>query len=256
MMWKTALLLAAVAQDGSKTEPSRPITVHGEALVRVAPDEVQLSLGVDSLDREIEKARSAIAERVAAVKEAVKKLGVEPKHFGTEYLEIQPELCSNHHCRMAEHKHAGDQPRTNEFVGYRARTSLCVILRDVSKFEDVLSAALKSGITQVHNVDFRTTQLKENRVKARSMAVRAAKEKAELLAKELGQRVGRPLSLHEQEDSVHYWNSWGRRGRGDYGASQETFQAPSPGGDGDADTVGLGHVSVRARVVVTFELKD
>jgi hypothetical protein len=248
---------AAVQDAGRASEPTRPITVHGEALVRVAPDEVQMSLGVEALDRDIEKARTHITERTTAVRAVVKQLGIEPKHFATEFLEIQPELCSDQYCRMPEHKHDGDRPRSREFVGFRARTSLCIILRDVSKFEDVLSGALKSGITQVHDVQFRTTKLKEHRVRARAMAVRAAREKAELLTKELGQKVGRPISIHEQEDSVHGWSGWGRRGRPDYGASQEAFQAPSEGGaEEEPGGLAVGSISVRARVVVSFEMKD
>jgi uncharacterized protein YggE len=69
---------------------------------------------------------------------------------------------------------------------------IAVILHDLSKFESLLSGVLQAGVNYVHNIEFRNTELRKHRARARSMAILAAREKAVALAKDLGQKVGRP----------------------------------------------------------------
>jgi uncharacterized protein YggE len=73
-------------------------------------------------------------------------------------------------------------------------------IRDTSIFEDILSDILEAGANYVRDVIFRTTELKKYREQARSHAITAAREKAVKLAKELGQKVGKPYII--QEDGV------------------------------------------------------
>lgn len=91
---------------------------------------------------------------------------------------------------------------------------------------------------------------------ARSLAIKAAREKAKDLAKELGQTVGDPHTI--QENRSGWWSGynswWGSRWSG--GMTQNVVQnvsgATAPGDDG---SIALGQINVNATVTVGFELE-
>jgi uncharacterized protein YggE len=131
-----------------------------------------------------------------------------------------------------------------------------VTLKEIGKFESLLTAALEAGANNVHGVQFRTTELRRYRDQARSLAIKAAQEKAVALAAELGQKVGRPLKIEEQQSN---WWAWygGWWGGGWSGAmTQNVVQNVSGGGQSSEDTtIAPGQITVNARVAVTFELE-
>ncbi|MCJ7507465.1 MAG: SIMPL domain-containing protein, partial [candidate division Zixibacteria bacterium] len=81
---------------------------------------------------------------------------------------------------------------------------------------------------------------------ARVLAVRAAKEKAIGLARELGQKIGKPYKI--QEERVEWW-SW-------YGMNQNVTK-PGIVGDflGNEGSIALGQINVTAKITVSFELE-
>jgi uncharacterized protein len=92
--------------------------------------------------------------------------------------------------------------------------------------------------------------LRAHRDEARRLAVRAAREKAEALAAELGQQVGNPTSIHEERIDA-------RGGYGPWSASNVSQNAiqSGPGSLVTTATMALGQVVVSARVAVEFELR-
>ncbi|PYS85966.1 MAG: hypothetical protein DMF70_03135, partial [Acidobacteria bacterium] len=84
-----------------------------------------------------------------------------------------------------------------EFLGYQVSKTIAVILRDISRFDSLLSDVLKAGVTRLSNVEFRDSQLRRHRDQARAMAMKAAQEKASLLAREIGQSIGPAYSITE-----------------------------------------------------------
>jgi hypothetical protein len=87
------------------------------------------------------------------------------------------------------------------------RKTLIITLNDITKFDDVLSGALLAGANYVHGIEFRTTELRKYRDQARAMAIKAAREKADALAAELGLEVTKALSI--SESGVGWFSSYG-----------------------------------------------
>ena len=220
---------------------NRLITVTGDAEVRVAPDEVVLTFGVETWDKDLNHAKSQNDERVKNVLALTKEFNIEQKHVQTDHISIEPR-----YERQYQHR---------EFIGYFVRKTIVFILRDTSKFEDLLSSALVAGANYVHGVQFRTTELRKYRDQARALAIKAAQEKANDLARELGQKVGKPHTIMENRSNWQSWYNtwWGSRwGRG--GMSQNVIQnAGSP--SETESSIALGQINVNARVTVSFELE-
>lgn len=219
----------------------RTISTSGEADVKVVPDEVTLTLGVETSDKDLETAKNQNDARVKRILAVAKEAGIDPRQMKTDYLSLEPRYDSRNNERI--------------FLGYWVRKSLTITLRDVSKFEDVLSRSLAAGANYVHGVDFRTTELRKHRDRARSMAIKAAQQKAIDLAAELGQKVGKPRSIQEGGSGWYSgYGSWWGSHWGNY-ASQNAVQNAGAMSSSEEGPLALGQISVRASVSVTFELE-
>ena len=215
----------------------RPITVTGDAEIKIAPDEVILILGVETWDKEILAAKNQNDERVKRVIALTKNFGVEPKHVQTDQISVEP-------------RYRDEYTRT-ELIGFFVRKSIVITLKDVSKFEDLFAAALAAGATSVRDIQFRTTELRKYRDQARALAIQAAREKAIALAGELGQKIGEPQNI--QENSSFWWSWYSPRWGGSM--TQNVAQNVSGGAIGEGGAFAPGQISVSARVTVVFELK-
>jgi uncharacterized protein YggE len=238
MLVASASSLAALEAD---TE--RRITVRGSAEVRVVPDEVVLTVGVESFYLELEDSKAENDRLTTSVIEAAKGNGIASEHIRTDYLSIEPRFDDRY-------------DKNQELLGYVVRRTVALTLRDVSRFEDLLSEVLEAGANYVHGVDFRTTELRKHRDEARARAIEAAREKAQDLAGQLGQSIGKPLSIDEGYGGwfSSYGSWWGSRWAG--GAAQNVIQSmPSSAAETEGPTA-PGQISVSATINVTFELVD
>ena len=219
----------------------RLITVTGDAEVRVVPDEVILTLGVETWNKELNIAKRENDERTKRIVDVAKKHRIEDKHIQTDYLSIEPRYKNSY-----EHR---------KFIGYFVRKSIVRTLRDISEFESVLSDVLEAGANYVHGVQFRTTELRRHRDGARSLAIKAAEEKADALARELGQKVGDPYKIQENPSGWRSWynSCWGSRWSG--GMAQNVIQNVDSPSQADSG-IALGQIKVNAKVTVSFELES
>lgn len=243
----TAFLMVmgvACGTSANSTRQPRTINVTGSADVMVVPDEVVFSVGVETSDIVLTKAKNdndAVIKRVLA---QAQSLGVEEKYIQTDYISIEPRY---------QDAYQKDSSPDRELIGYFVRKNIAFTLKDVSKFEGLYSAILESGVNHVYGIEFRTTELRKYRDQARALTVQAAREKAEGLAKELAQTIGDPISTTEN-------SSWGYGSYSWWGASAAMSQnviqnAPSQGASDGGSTLALGQIAINASVSVTFELK-
>ena len=234
------LPLLMTAGASAQTPPARTITVNGQAEIKVTPDEVLLSVGVETDDLNIAKARAENDARVKAIVAAATKTTVRPEQVKTEFLDIQPRYKEEYDRRT--------------FLGYFARRSLSITLRDVSRFEALLSAVLTAGANYVHGIDFRTTELRKHRDEARTLALRAAHEKATSMAAALNMTVGTPTAIQEVHSGwwSPYSSWWGGRSSGMMFQNVVQDRRSASGGE---DSLVPGQISVSATVSVTFDLK-
>ena len=237
----TALFFGSSSLQAASDSPApRLITVTGDADVLVTPDEVNLVLGVESGDRDLAQAKKQNDSRTARIITTIKNLGIESKYIQTEQIRIEP-------------RYSDTYART-DVSGYVVRKTLVVTLKDITKFEELQSAVLDAGATNVYNVQFRTTELRKYRDQARELAIRAAQEKATAMTKTLGQKVGKPNSIHE--DYSNWWSWYDRWWGGGGSMSQNVVQNVSASTPSSNDSAfAPGQITVNARVTVSFEIE-
>ncbi len=222
----------------------RLITVSGDAAIMVVPDRVTITLGVETWHHELLAAKATNEKQIADIVFAVGKFGVDAKDVQTDFLSIEPDLSNDYDEKQ--------RILGRSVLGYYVRRSAVLTLRNVSRFEELLTAALRAGANHIQGVSFETTELRKFRDQARALAIKAAREKAVALAAELEQEVGSPQSISE---GYSHWGSsygsWWSSHRGG-GMSQNISQAGS-GGAPEGPMV-PGTLSVTANVSVTFRL--
>jgi uncharacterized protein YggE len=216
------------------------ISISGEAEIRVVPDEVIITLGVETFDRVLKVSKAANDDRIRRAIAVARDADVPADHIQTDYLGVEPRY------------NRGDIAL--DLTGYVVRRTVVIRLRDLKKFEDLITAELEAGVTHVHGVEFRTTDLRAHRDRARTMALTAAREKAGLLAREAGLKLGRITSIGEA--SFGYASSYGSGWGGRFsGMSQNTVQSLGGASLGTDTTLAPGQISIRAQVSVSFALE-
>jgi uncharacterized protein len=237
-MIKTILLVVTISLSAvsvfAQNVADRPlITVTGQAEILVVPDEVAFNLSVVTMEKELPLAQAKNDQIVKTLLALARQYQIPPTLVQTDHIALT--------------KTYSDEELTKKpsvFLGYTVTKKVAIVLRDVSKAEDLLADIFKSGVSSIEDVDFRTTQLRKYKDQARAMAIKAAQEKAIALTREIGQTIGKAYSIQEE----------GQTYRGLPNTSNSVGFVRGSYSD-EESTIALGQISITARVVVSFELK-
>jgi uncharacterized protein len=221
--------LCALAQDDKSL-----ITVSGQAEINVTPDMAIFNLRVVTLDKDMNKAKAANDESVRRTLALAKDYQIAPEDAQTNYISVE--------MRYSDY----DEAKPRVFLGYEISKKIVLTLRDLSRIESLLSEVIRAGVNRVEGIDFRTTQIRKHKDRARQMAIKAAQEKAIALTKEIGQTIGKAYNIREEDQRIS--------------SSSNNFAANSTSstiGDysDEEGTIAIGQIPIVARVTVSFELK-
>ncbi|MEK6337068.1 MAG: SIMPL domain-containing protein [Acidobacteriota bacterium] len=218
--------------------PPPLITVSGQAEIRVPPDEVVFTLGIEAVDKDVLAAKQRTDDSVKEVLAIARKNNIKPEDVQTSQISVQPKYNTD--------DLDYEQRRTvkREFVGYQVSKTVAVILRDISRFDGMLFDVLKAGVTRLSNLQFRDSQNRKHKDQARAMAIKAAQEKANLLAREIGQTIGPAYSI--TETAVTPYDNVSQNVAGVAGRSSD---------DQSEGAIAPGSLSITAHVTVSFRLQ-
>lgn len=209
------------------TSQARTIGVRGTSTVYVAPDEAELRIGVTLQLAKLAAARDEVTQTAAEVLAAIRGQGIEEKDIQTDAIQV----------RM-HREHVRDEGP--EKVSFIATREFRVTLRDIRKVNSVYEATVSAGANSISGPEYRSSEDRKHRDEARKQALKAALEKAQLMARELGVSVGTVRSIHEgaEPEDANSSNSWGYSS----GAGSQTADAPP------------GQIAITASVEVIFDL--
>ncbi len=222
----------------TNTDTVPQINVSGTAAVRVAPDEVLLNVGVETRHANLQEATRENAERVAKALALIRRHGVAEKDIQVNYLQVEPDY---------DYERSRTVP-----VAYRVQKGIGLKLTRLDQFEPLLTGLYAAGVNQVGDIEFRTSQLRQHRDRARELAVQAAREKADALTAQLGAKRGKALRI--SESMGWFWRGTTLRNRD---ARQQNMVQQAPGG-GDTqgeEALAAGQINVTATVDVVFQIE-
>lgn len=227
------VLSMVVVLAAAPVKPQRTLAVTGTAEVSVKPDICYISFGVETFHKK--SARDAYrsnAELMTGLNAAVRTVGILDKDIQTSSFTVTPQY------------HYADTSHRRVFDGYRVYQSLDVKVRELDKASAVLDAGMDAGATQVNNVTFAVENPKKYTADARVEAVKAAQDKAQSMADLTGVKLGKPISISENEPG-----GWGQY----YAQANVAVDAASP----VAESPGLqpGEFKLTRTVYITYEIE-
>jgi len=214
----------------------RLISVTGTAEVNVAPDEAVLSLGVESRDKDLSVAKAQHDSRVRKLLAEARNAGVEEKNIQTSALQMRPEY---------------SEEKVPKFLAYEVSQTIQVTLKDLSKYENLITKLLESGVNRIDSVEFLLAEPRKYKDDARVKAIRAAREKATAMAAELGQTIGKPWDISEDTFNGVFAQTNSFVQANNYAVQASYDRGPAA----EESTVAPGQVSIRASVRVSFQLE-
>jgi len=163
--------------------PDEPhIAVNGSYQVSTVPDILRMSLNITEISREVAEARSSVEERSnRLIHTLIKSIGVEKKDITSARLQITP--------------HYNWSNKAQVYVGTEVSRVIEIILRDLSKYDDMVKAIIDARVARINNTTLESTEEKKLRARALQGAVADAREKANLLVQSFLEQVGSVYSI-------------------------------------------------------------
>jgi uncharacterized protein YggE len=229
-------LLATVPATAMAQQPAAPpvplasgvrldIVATGE--VTRVPDLVTIGAGVVTRAPQAEAALRDNAQRMEAVRAALRAAGIQPRDVQTGTISLSQDYEQQVQGRAVA-------------SGYVASNTLSVRFRDVARAGRIIDALVAAGANSVNGPSFGIENRDGAVDEARAKALTVARGRADLYARSLGTRVRRLVSISES----------GERGiiMGEVAAMQMRSA------DGAATQVEPGEQMIATTLTVTFEL--
>jgi uncharacterized protein YggE len=237
-----ALLLVTSLLCHAQLSAPNGVSVGGDAQVNVVPDRVTVLLGVETRNKNLDEASSQNDSLIRQVLAAARRMEVNASDIQTDFIHV--DLAYEHDDSVM-------------VAYYKVTKEVQIVLKDVSKFETLVSALLHAGANHIYGIDFSTSELRKYRDQARALATKAAIDKANDLAAAAEMKVvGKPTSLTTYSygggSSYRYCCGYSYGGN----MAQNVVQNQVGAGDlGTESTVALGKIAVHASVTMTFQMQ-
>jgi uncharacterized protein YggE len=221
-------LFLTSCSDGSASAGQSGLSVTGTGSVYLAPDVVDIDLGVQTQSASVGGAVSNNNRLSAAVLAALAGQGVASSDIQTTYFSVTP-----------QQMYDNTGTPTGE-VTYWVDNTVHVRLRQPDKLGDVLQAAIGAGANNVQGVSYSVSDPSQAQAEARQKAIDTAQKRAHLLASAAGATLGEPQSIA---------SSVGLPGPRTTGAAAAEAPAASN------VPVSPGSLEVQVQVTITYDLK-
>lgn len=233
-------IISGINDFGRSENGTNSITVSGTGKASIAPDVAQISFTVQENASTVAAAQDSATKRTNNALAAVKELGIDDKDVKTTGYQVYPQYTSRP-CPAG----AYCADNGSEITGYQVSQSIDVKVRDTAKAGDVLQKLGTLGVQNISGPNFMVDDDGKVQAEAREEAIKDARDRAELLAKQLGVRLGKVMSFSESGGAIPYY-AYGKGGAGfDTAVAQS---APAP-------TLPTGENETNVTVTITYEIR-
>ena len=215
------VLISTVSMSQNNITPL--VEVTGEGIVKVVPDEVTINVRAENTGKNAKELKQLNDNIINDVLKFLRSQGIEDKYVKTEYVRLGKSYDYN-----------------TKTYNYTANQSVSIKLIDLKRYEAIMDGLMEGGINRIDNVVFSSSRQDELASEARKKAVANAKMKAEEYVGELGQSIGKAITIRENVSS----------------------NVPSPvyramamdAGGAEKQTLAPGEMSIRVMIYISFEL--
>ena len=171
---------ADVAVDAEQ----RVVNVTGEGKIVVTPDLAYIDLGVQTKNKDAQKAQQENATQMTAVIDAVKKAGIKAEDIKTTCYNI-----------YQTYDYTPNSEVRNEY--YQVNNIVNIKIKDINAVGKIIDVATAAGANNVNSIRFTVSDDSKYYSEALKLAMANANTKASAIMSTFNKKPGLPLSVSE-----------------------------------------------------------
>jgi len=178
----TVLLMTSIYAQEQKPVPM--INVAGEGKVKVVPDQVSISISMETKGTKAEEVKRENDKKMDGILKFIKKASIPSEDFQTQRIALNP-----------------NYDYEKKKYNYIATQTVQILLKDLSKYDVLMEGLVNEGINRIDNVEFKSSKMMQLQSEARKLAMKDAKGKAEDYVSVLGQKVGKAMLISDNSQT-------------------------------------------------------
>jgi uncharacterized protein YggE len=223
-----AICLFTVLAYSQEVKPIPQINVSGEGKIKVVPDQVTILATVETKGTNAKEVKKLNDQQMEAVLKLVKSMNLAPADYKTKRVSLNPQY------DYEKKKHT-----------YNATQTIEILLKDLSKYDELMEGLVDQGINRIDNVTFQSSKLAQYQSEARKLAMKEAKAKAEDYVSVLGQKVGAGFTITDNSQTYYPQPMY---------ASMKSMRVEADS-TAPRETMAVGEIEIIANVSVSFKLE-
>jgi len=154
------------------------LSTSGKSMIKIKPDKVTLSLGVETTNKTADAALVSNSKLMNKILIALKKVGVKDNETNTVSFDISP-------------NYNYSQLNRGNLIGFTARNSIIIESSNINATSNWIDTAITSGANNINSIDFTISDKKLEQTKNSLIkpAIDNAVEKADIAASALGLKI-------------------------------------------------------------------
>ncbi|MCW8092287.1 SIMPL domain-containing protein [Alteromonas sp. ASW11-130] len=184
-LWFSILFVLVSSQAWAHNEGSNQPTIHvqGSGMVDVMPDAFSITFILEQKGQVVSKLNERIETDLTNVIEFLLKQGVESNQIQSMQVRLTPRYEST--------------PQGHRENGFVLSREVTVLHKKLSDYDRLIDGMLSRGVTRIQQFDFVITDQASYYKQALTAAVKDAKQRAQLLSKELDAKLGAVVQISE-----------------------------------------------------------
>jgi uncharacterized protein YggE len=187
-----------VMQDFRPSTSKNTISMTAQGQVTATPDLATVNIGVSSTGTTAKQVQDDMTSKVNQITDFVKQQGINPKDITTSNFSVYASPTFYPPVGIG----GGGITKSS---GYQGNESITVKVHGVDQSTDTLSkilgGAVTNGSNEIQGVNFSFSDPDNQKQQARTQAIDKAKQKAQELADETGLKLGRVVSVADNDNS-------------------------------------------------------
>lgn len=224
-------LLVSIDQKMDTAPSTYTVSFSGEGKVFAKPDVATVDLSILTEAPTSKDAQDQNNKKSKSLTDFLKGKEIDEKDIKTISYNIYPQY--NY-----------PQFSAPRITGYQVNQTVQVKVRKLDSVNEILDGVVASGVNQVNSLQFSVDDPEKLRSEAREMAIKDAKEKAEVLEDQLDINIGKIVSFNEDMGGypgpIYY---------------DKLMSAEGIGGGNAAPSIPTGENEIRVNVTLTYQVK-
>ena len=162
------------------------INVVGEGKIKVIPDQVSITIAVETKGSKAIDVKKENDAKMDAVLKFIKKSNIAKEDYQTQRVALNPNY---------------DYEKKKQ--NYIANQTVKILLKDLSKYEEFMEGIVNLGSNAINSVEFKTSTLLQLQSETRKLAMKEAKKKADDYVSILNQKVGKVFTITDNTQNFY-----------------------------------------------------